>query len=106
PVPDKEARLKILKVHTRNMPLGSDVNLEKLAERMENYVGADIENVCREAGMFAIRENSEIVLMKHFEEALEKIPPSMTEESIKYYNAIGNLISKAPTRREELQYFR
>ena len=106
PVPDKEARLKILKVHTRNMPLGSDVNLEKLAERMENYVGADIETVCREAGRFAIRENSEIVLMKHFEEALEKIPPSMTEESIKYYNAIGNLISKAPTRREELQYFR
>ncbi|HEU13064.1 MAG: CDC48 family AAA ATPase [Thermoplasmata archaeon] len=106
PVPDKEARLKILKVHTRNMPLDSDVDLNKLAERMENYVGADIENVCREAGMFAIRENAEKVSMKHFEKALEKIPPSMTEESIKYYNAIGSMISRAPTRKEDLQYFR
>lgn len=106
PVPDKDARLKILKVHTRNMPLDSDVDLNKLAERMENYVGADIENVCREAGMFAIRENAEKVSMKHFEKALEKIPPSMTEESIKYYNAIGNMISRAPTRKEDLQYFR
>ena len=106
PPPDRETRLKILQIHTRNMPLDSDVDLKKIAERMENYVGADIENVCREAGMFAIRENREKVTMKDFERALEKVPPSLNEESIKYYNAIGSMISKVPTKKEELPYFR
>jgi len=106
PPPDRETRLKILQIHTRNMPLDSDVDLKKIAERMENYVGADIENVCREAGMFAIRENRDKVTMKDFERALEKVPPSLNEESIKYYNAIGSMISKVPTKKEELPYFR
>ncbi len=105
PPPDRETRLKILKIHTKNMPL-DNVDLNKLAEKMENYVGADIENVCREAGMFAIRENRDKVTMKDFERALEKIPPSLNEESIKYYNAIGSMISKVPTKKEELPYFR
>ncbi len=106
PPPDRETRFKILQIHTRNMPLDSDVDLKKIAERMENYVGADIENVCREAGMFAIRENREKVTMRDFERALEKVPPSLNEESIKYYNAIGSMISKVPTKKEELPYFR
>ncbi|MDP8011724.1 MAG: CDC48 family AAA ATPase [Thermoplasmata archaeon] len=106
PPPDKEARLKILQVHTRNMPLANDVDLKKIAERLDNYVGADIENICREAGMFAIRENRDVVTMKDFEKAIEKIPPSMNEESIKYYDAIGKLISKISTKKEDLQYFR
>ncbi len=106
PPPDRETRLKILQIHTKNMPLDSDVDLKKIAERMENYVGADIENVCREAGMFAIRENRDKVTMRDFERALEKVPPSLNEESIKYYNAIGSMISKVPTKKEELPYFR
>ncbi len=105
PPPDRETRLKILQIHTRNMPL-DNVNLNILAEKMENYVGADIENVCREAGMFAIRDNRDKVTMRDFEKALEKIPPSLNEESIKYYNAIGSMISKVPTKKEELPYFR
>lgn len=106
PSPDKESRLKILQVHTRKMPLADDVDLKRIADRLENYVGADIENICREAGMFAIRENREKVTMKDFERAMEKIPPSMNEESIKYYDAIGKLISKIGTKKEDLQYFR
>ncbi len=106
PPPDKEARLKILQVHTRNMPLAEDVDLKNIADKIENYVGADIENICREAGMFAIRENREKVTRKDFERAIEKIPPSMNEESIKYYDAIGKLISRISTKKEDLQYFR
>ncbi|MGC8992488.1 MAG: CDC48 family AAA ATPase [Thermoplasmata archaeon] len=105
PPPDKETRLKILKVHTRNMPLDKDVDLNIIAEKTNNYVGADLENVCREAGMFAIRENREIVKAIDFERALQKIPPSLTDDSIKYYENIGKIMSRTGTR-EEPQYYR
>jgi transitional endoplasmic reticulum ATPase len=56
PVPDREARLAILQVHTRGKPLAPDVDLAELAERTEGLVGADIEGLCRQAAMLAIRE--------------------------------------------------
>ena len=79
PVPDKETRLKILKIHTRNMPLAEDVNLEKLAEITEGYVGADIEALCREAALTALREdiNAQKVYWKHFEKAMEVVKPTI-----------------------------
>ncbi|MHA1340785.1 MAG: CDC48 family AAA ATPase [Promethearchaeota archaeon] len=95
PPPDAEARLKIFKVHTKNMPLEPEVidYLEVLANKTNGYSGADIENVCREAGMNAIREaianNKPIfdyVKKHHFDKALRKIKPSLTEDIIKYYN--------------------
>jgi len=56
PMPDQEARLTIFQVHTRGKPLASDVDLAKLAECTEGLVGADIEGLCRQAAMLAIRE--------------------------------------------------
>ncbi len=56
PVPDREARLAILQVHTRGKPLALDVDLAELAELTEGLVGADIEGLCRQAAMLAIRE--------------------------------------------------
>ncbi len=56
PMPDKETRKKIFEVHTRNMPLSKEVNLEKLAEMTENFSGADIEAACKEAGYNVIRK--------------------------------------------------
>ncbi len=56
PVPDEKARLDIFKIHTRGMNLDEDVNLEELAKKTEGYTGADIEAVCREAAMLAVRE--------------------------------------------------
>ncbi len=103
PPPTKEARRKILEVHTRNMPLGEDVDLDKIAEMSEGYVGADIENLCREAGMMAIRDNSEKVYMKHFLEAMKKIHPSVDEETIKYYESIGRELSKGIRRRRKAE---
>jgi len=90
-------------VHTKNMPLGEDVDLDKIAEITEGYVGADIENLCREAGMTAIRENSEKVYMRHFMEALKKIHPSVDEETIKYYESIGRELSKGIQRRKKVE---
>jgi transitional endoplasmic reticulum ATPase len=56
PIPDREARLAILHVHTRDMPLAKDIDLGDLAAETEGLVGADIEGLCRGAAMVAIRE--------------------------------------------------
>lgn len=54
-VPDRNGRLQILGVHSRGMPLDDDLDLEKLADLTHGFVGADIENLCREAAMKALR---------------------------------------------------
>lgn len=81
PMPDKEARVAIFRVHTRDMPL-KDVDIEDLAKRTENFSGADIAALCREAGMFAIREdiNASVVGMRHFEQALDKVMKTKVRE--------------------------
>jgi len=101
PPPDKYGRLKILKVLTKKMPLAKDVNLESIAERTENYSGADLAAIVREAGLSAIREdnNAKIVYMRHFEEALSKIQPSLTEELIKHYENFTSWV-RAPKKVE------
>ncbi len=111
PVPDEKARLEIFKVHTRHMPLDTDVNLEKLAEDLEGYVGADIEAFCREAAMHALRENRDAVLVQgeDFEAAKKVVFPSVDEDTIKLYEQIGQEIQKrvVKKRREEvLGYYR
>jgi len=79
PAPDEKARLAILKVHTSKMPLGRDVNLQTLSEKTEGYSGADLEALCREAGMNSLRENigSKIIDKKHFEKALDAVRPTL-----------------------------
>ncbi len=84
------------------MPLADDVSIDELAEKTEGYSGADIEAVCREAGMQAIREfigsngrenikdSAERIKVhrRHFEKALEKVRPSLTKEDIERYEQI------------------
>ena len=90
PPPDKKARLEIFKVHTRNMPLAEDVDLEELAEKTEGYTGADIAALCREAALTALREKGRPtkVIMRHFAEALKKVQPSVSREDISRYEKI------------------
>ncbi len=57
PMPNKDARVEILKAHTRHMPLSKDVNLEELAKKTENYTGADLAAIAREAAMIVLRES-------------------------------------------------
>ncbi|WP_254841235.1 CDC48 family AAA ATPase [Natronomonas marina] len=99
PVPDEEARRKILAVHTRNKPLADDVDLEELARKTDGYVGADLEAVCREASMAATREfinsvdpeeaaqsvGNVRVTAAHFEEALDEVGASVDEDARERY---------------------
>jgi len=94
--PDLESRKKILGVHTSNMPLANDVSLKHIAQITDGYSGADLENVCREAGMQAIREKMEDIdkiEYKHFEFALSKIKSTLPTEVIEKYEDMAKVIT-------------
>ncbi len=88
PPPDKDSRLDILRIHTKDMPLSTDVDLEELAAKTEGFSGADLEALVREAALQALRESLEVseVSMIHFEEALKKVRPSISEDMVRFYN--------------------
>jgi len=96
--PDFEARMRILEVHTKNMPLNEDVSLKEIAQNTVGYSGADLENVCREAGMQAIREKMETlekIENKHFEFALSKIKSTLPKEMTERYESIAKQITES-----------
>jgi transitional endoplasmic reticulum ATPase len=91
PPPDENGREEIFKVHTEKMPLAKGINLKDLAKKTVNYSGADIEAVCREAAMLALREDMKAteVKKKHFDAGLKEIPGSLRKSEIsKYENAV------------------
>ncbi|MEM0146239.1 MAG: CDC48 family AAA ATPase [Conexivisphaerales archaeon] len=101
PPPDEQARLDILKVHTRNMKLDDEVvkgnYLNELAKRTAGYTGADLSSLTREAAMLAIRESisekldhARPVKIKHFEEALQTVKPSLSQQDIEKYKRTLN----------------
>jgi transitional endoplasmic reticulum ATPase len=96
-VPNKQGRLEILQIHTRGMPLAEDVDLEKIANVTHGFVGADLEALCKEAAMRALRRilpqidfekekipaeilNKIVVTMDDFMEALKEVEPSAMRE--------------------------
>jgi SpoVK/Ycf46/Vps4 family AAA+-type ATPase/intein/homing endonuclease len=103
-IPDVKSRLEIFKVHSKEMPL-KNVNLEKFAQITEGYVGADIEAVCREAAILALRENmsAKVVEERHFMEALKTVSASVTKEIEKAYAEIKEslLTARAKEIKEE-----
>ncbi len=89
PPPDYEDRLQIFSIHLKNTPLAGDVSLEMLAEQTEYYVGADIVGLVQEARVLAIKEKVErfdVVEMDHFRQAMKRVPPSLSPETVKKYD--------------------
>jgi proteasome regulatory subunit len=72
PVPDRDARLQILKIHSRNMQLG-DVDFDEIVRMTEKATGAELEAVCREAGMMAVRRDADNIGMIDYTEAVRKV---------------------------------
>jgi len=87
PEPDENARLEIFKLYTKGMPLFKDVDIVKLASSTKNYSGADIEALCREAAMNALRKDvkSNEVALDDFQKAMEKIGPSILPDMETWY---------------------
>ena len=97
PVPNTEGRRAILRIHSRRMPLGPDVNIDRLAQITHAFVGADLEALCKEAGMVAMRRYLSLegenhlesvlahseqlqITMEDFLAALREIEPTATRE--------------------------
>jgi transitional endoplasmic reticulum ATPase len=87
PEPDQKARLEIFKLYTKGMPLAKDVDLPRLAGMTKSYSGADIEALCREAALKALRKDfkSKQVNFADFQEAMEKISPSVSPDMNTWY---------------------
>ena len=79
--PDKSGRLAILEVHARNVSIGSDVDLDKLAARTPGFAGADLANLINEAALLAARHNRSAVVMADFNEATERILTGLEKKS-------------------------
>lgn len=73
PLPDARARLEILKIHTRRMTLDEGVRLEHIAEQTEGMTGAQIQAICRESGMYAVRREAMKITGEDIQEALAKV---------------------------------
>ncbi|AEJ41830.1 ATP-dependent metalloprotease FtsH [Sulfobacillus acidophilus TPY] len=71
--PDLAGRIEILKVHTRNKPLASDVDLAVIAKRTPGFTGADLANLANEAALLAARERQKRITMANFIEATERV---------------------------------
>ena len=96
--PDLISREEILKVHTKNMPLADNVSLKHLAQVTEGYSGADLENLCREAGMEAIREamyDLDKIDYRHFEHSLTRIKSTLTQSVVQRYEEMAKIITES-----------
>ncbi|MCX7985249.1 MAG: ATP-dependent zinc metalloprotease FtsH [Bacteroidetes bacterium] len=80
--PDVKGREGIFRVHTKNIPLADDVKLDVLAKGTPGLSGADIANLVNEAALLAARQNSDVVTMKHFEEAKDKVMMGIERKSL------------------------
>jgi len=96
PAPDHATRLNILKIHTRNMPLARDVDLEQIAHQAAGYSGADLEAVSREAGLISLRRDidTKSVTIEDFRDGLERVRPSVTPDMENWYQGFTKRFKK------------
>ena len=105
PAPDEDGREQILKIFTKDMPLAANIDLIELNKKLDGFTGADIETLCREAGMIALRENlrARKITEEHFKMAIESLYPSITPEIIKWYEDFGKKLKSRIIQQSEDQ---
>jgi len=100
--PDEKGRHDIIKILTEMMPLHKDVNLKEIAISTQNYTGADLSSLCREAAVEAMQNNSKEITNRDFAAGLKRVKPSITQEVEQWYDkikeAVSNTIPKEPDK--------
>ncbi len=91
--PDEKGRLEIIKILTEKMPLANDVKLQEIAVTTQNYTGADLAALCREAAVNAMQNNSNKINSSDFAAGIKKVRPSITHEVDQWYNTVKQSIS-------------
>ncbi len=92
--PDEKGRLEIIKILTKRMPLANDVDLNEIAVATQNYTGADLESLCREAAVNAMQNNNKKINSNDFASGLKRVKPSITKDVEQWYNSIKDEVSK------------
>ena len=92
-LPDKSARIEILKVHARNKTLDKTVTLENLAKRTPGFSGADLENLLNEAALLAVRRNKKKITMAEIDEATDRVLMGPAKVTKKYTDKEKKLVA-------------
>ncbi|MDH3611168.1 MAG: CDC48 family AAA ATPase [Nitrosopumilus sp.] len=103
--PDEKGRLEIIKILTAKMPLGKDVDLQEIAVSSQNYSGADLAALCREAAIQAMRNNSNKITSRDFANSLKQVRPSITKEVDQWYNTVRESISNVVPKSKDRSFY-
>ncbi|MDH3312123.1 MAG: CDC48 family AAA ATPase [Nitrosopumilus sp.] len=103
--PDEKGRLEIIRILTKKMPLTNDVKLQEIAVATQNYTGADLAALCREAAVLAMRDNSSKISSQHFANSLKRIRPSITKEVDQWYNTVKESISNVVPKTRDKSFY-
>ena len=103
--PDEKGRLEIIKILTKKMPLSNDVKLQEIAITTQNYTGADLAALCREAAVNAMRNKSSKITSYDFATSLKQVKPSITKEVDKWYNTIRESISNVVPKTGDKAFY-
>ena len=104
--PDERGRLEIIKILTEKMPLASDVDFNEIAVSTQNYTGADLTSLCREAAVNAMQNNSEKISSDDFAVGIKKIKPSITKEIVQWYDGIRDEVSNIVPKSIDKMFYR
>ena len=104
--PDERGRLEIIKILTEKMPLASDVDFNEIAVSTQNYTGADLTSLCREAAVNAMQNNSEKISSDDFAVGIKKIKPSITKEIVQWYDGIKDEVSNIVPKSIDKMFYR
>ena len=105
PPPDEKGRLKIIEILTESMPLSSDVKLKEIAVATQNYSGADIASLCREAAVEAMHNNSNKITSKNFASGLKRIKPSINKDVETWYEKINDGITNVVPQKMDNTFY-
>ena len=94
PAPDEGSRTQILQINTTGIPLASDIDLAFLTKATKGYSGADIQAMCNEAAMNAVRRNDKIVTLDDFKKAMDGLGPTITPEMEAWYKGVAQQFRK------------
>jgi len=103
--PDEKGRLEVIKILTENMPLSKDVDLNEIAVATQNYSGADLASLCREAAVEAMQNNAKNISSKDFAAGLKNIRPSITKEVETWYEKIKESASSIIPREADKTFY-
>jgi len=106
PPPDEKGRLEIIKILTIKMPLASDVNLQEIAVSTQNYTGADLAALCREAAVNAMQNDSNKINSSNFAAGLKNVKPSITKEVDQWYTTVKESISNVVPKSIDKTFYR